>query len=63
MSIWCATFLSRVRLHAELFLVIESVRPGRLLRHNDPDRLVSERNVASAGRKNGRYKSADVILR
>lgn len=37
--------------------------PPRLLCHNDPNRLVSECNVARASRKNGRYKSADVILR
>lgn len=39
------------------------VRPERLLCHNDPDRLVSECNVAGTDRRTGRYKSADVILR
>lgn len=51
------------RMFAHGTLSSSSIRFTRLLRHNDPDRLVSEYNVANADRKNGRYKSVDVILR
>lgn len=51
------------RMFAHGTFVIECPIQTRLLRHNDPDRLVSEYNVANADRKNGRYKSVDVILR
>lgn len=51
------------RISARGTLSSSSVRPKRLLRHNDLDRLVSEYSVANADRKNGRYKSVDVILR